>query len=214
MDAALFFLSRGRKVLTIAFEPGEASDLLDANVRLNGLASQVRTERMAVGERTGPAIFFSEPGHSENNRLVNPEPYSDSHLVECVRLDEYLAEQQVGDHLLIKIDTQGAEYSVLCGMGLTLRERLVSMVIEFTPDAVYSRIHPFTFLEELGAGRYIFDLGPYHDRMQLVAPGGYEDLTARVQASTDHWTDLLVLPRDLPGVSDLLSLLSPSTAMS
>ena len=99
---------------------------LERNVALNGLASQVRTCRLGLSDQTS-ILRFTTGLDSVNHVLAEGEnvPGID---VPVMRLDE-LVGQDVP--LLIKIDVEGHERSVLIGGERTLSDpRLLAVIME------------------------------------------------------------------------------------
>jgi FkbM family methyltransferase len=203
---ALYIADRGYTNRVIAFEPGLAAGLVEANIRLNGMEGHVTFERMAVSDTTGLTIMFGESGHTENCRIVNRDvsTETDSWVVDTVSLDDYLAQRGVDGHLVVKIDTQGAEWQVIQGMQRALAERLVTYLTEFTPWAIGTTIDPVEFLIRIGEGADLVEMASAH---RLIRPADYTQFAAAVDATPGRYTDILVIPARLPGRDRLLGCL-------
>ena len=105
----------------VAFEPSRRIfDHLERHVALNALAN-VRLEPAALSDENGVATLS---GISEQNAGLgsilppaagSPPGASAAETVKTVRLDDYLAEHDLGRIRLMKIDVEGAELKVLRG---------------------------------------------------------------------------------------------------
>lgn len=204
----------GKSNLVIAFDPGVAAELVPHNLLMNGMESRIRFERMAISKTCGPRIVYTELEHSENNRIVNRTQGQEaiSYAVMATSLDAYC---RFPGHLIVKIDTQGAEPEVFGGMAQLLADRLVTAVTEFTPHAMATQVQPAEWLAHQMELFHVFDaghldlvIGPGHQVHKVELAGFVE----RVDASPSRYTDLLMVPRHLPAVNELLSrILAGST---
>jgi FkbM family methyltransferase len=116
-----------------AFEPEpNAFALLQRNVHLNGYTN-VTLVPTALGREPGTMQLFIATKNRGDHRIYNPTGKRSAIDVEVVTLDAFLAEHEVSRVDLLKIDTQGAECSILAGAEQTLTRRELSIVMEFTP---------------------------------------------------------------------------------
>lgn len=115
-----------------AFEPQPVIfQQLCANLALNGLTN-VRAFPYACGSKNGALMFdipdYTKFGNFGSTHLKEVEGGgSKQEIVQCVRLDDLLAEGQVG---LMKIDVEGLELEVLKGC-----------------EGLLARCHPFLYVE-------------------------------------------------------------------
>jgi FkbM family methyltransferase len=210
----------GRSGVVVGFEPGVAGTLLPQNVALNGVADRVRVEQAAVGAYTGFALMFGEDGHSENNRIVNRwlDMEAFSRVVPVTALDDYVERNGITADLIVKVDTQGGEPEVLDGMTRLLRDRVTTLVIEFSPSAVRARVAPEELLTRLARHGTIVDLGqrgplaPAAAGFPVVEEGRFAAFAEEVLARAYEWSDLLVVPFNLPNRDALLKRLAPRPA--
>jgi FkbM family methyltransferase len=194
-----------------AFDPGVAGELAEWNILLNRMERLVRYERLAVGASTKPMLVFTELGHSENNRIVNPVAgeIGRSYVVGCTSVDEYVASHNIGGNLFLKIDTQGGEVEVFRGMERAMRERLCVCITEFTPNALATQVNPARWLEALAERFEVYDLGDLDIHLypgHLVRRIDLKQIayfTEAVSTSPRAYTDLLLLPKELPGLDTL-----------
>jgi FkbM family methyltransferase len=206
MATARLIQSFGRNNRVIAFDSGIASNLVPFNLALNGMQNRVIFERMAISDRTGPCAVYADIFHSEDNRIVNRMPAKEalSYPVNATTLDDYF---QYPGHLILKIDTQGAEPEVFDGMKRLRQDRLMTIITEYTPHAIQSRVSPNDWLRGFAEDFAIYDageravvLGQKH-RLPKVQLDGFAE---RVNAKPSQYTDLLLIPLKLPGFDELV----------
>jgi FkbM family methyltransferase len=204
-----------------AFDCGTAAALVPFTLALNRMERRIHFEPLAIGDSTGFAILSSQIEHSEDCKIVNRlmQYESTSWIVQRDSIDEYVSRNEIQGHLLLKVDTQGAEIEVWKGLERCRRDRLVMGNFEFTPTALETRISPGDWLNELMREHRVLDLHPGTGNM-LAYPSG-TGAGLRLLAETDcgafarevaqrkcGWTDVLLIPRGLPGVDALLRRLT------
>jgi len=208
--------STGRVGRVVAFEPGVVSALLPHTIALNNVTDYVRVESIAVGNYTGPGLMSGEDGHSENNRIVNhrdPDGWACSRIVQVDTLDAYTERHGITADLIVKIDTQGAEPEVLDGMDRLLRDRMTTLVVEFSPREIRRRNTAEDFLARLARHGTILDLNqqglltPTTDGLPVVSERNFSGFATDVIARPYEWSDLLVIPYNLPNRDALLTRL-------
>lgn len=120
-----------------AFEPEpEAFALLERNVELNGY-DNVTLVPKALGQENGRLALFLATNNRGDHRVYDPSGRRSSIDVDVVTLDAYLAEHDVDRVDFLKIDTQGAECSILDGARRTIaRHSEMALVMELTPHAL------------------------------------------------------------------------------
>jgi FkbM family methyltransferase len=214
MTAMRQIRASGRRNRLIAFDPGIAGNLVPFNLQLNGMQDMITYERAAVSQATYPAIIYTETDIGANNRFVN-RPGADegaSYVCPSVSIDDYVRAHGVTQHLIAKIDTQGAEVEVMRGMAGTMAARHVCCIMEFTPGALISRVDPPGWL--LGfADRYLlFDLDqmepPTKRQVAPIDPVNLRPFLDAVSKRPYQWSDVLLLPKSLPGAGALVKRLS------
>ncbi len=129
----------GDKGKVYAFEPEPASfELLQKNVRLNGLTNVV-LEQKALSDRRGTLKIFIADTNKGDHRIYQPEGESRPSVdVETVRMDVYFKDNTRRIDF-IKIDTQGAEGVILEGMKGLLEGRAdgPTIFMEFWPHGLH-----------------------------------------------------------------------------
>ncbi len=177
-----------------AFEPDPRSfSLLERNVRLNGF-SNVVLERKAVADQAGTLRLYLAPENKGDHRIYAPsDEQRDWIEVEAITLDDYFGER-AAEVDLVKIDTQGAELSILRGMSRILEssERLV-LAMEYWPHGLRDfGEEPGELLDLLTAQDFrFFDLAGF-----LVRPleeVGQAELLARFPPGNRWFTDLFLV---------------------
>jgi FkbM family methyltransferase len=206
MEIATFLRSLRAECRILSFEPGIAGDLTKRNFENNGFP-EISFYQPAAGPVDGHVVLHREIGHSANNRIVNPARRRDwgstSLPVRCVRVDTALKAQGAFGPTLAKIDTQGGEPGVLMGMSEVLNRHPVSMLLEYTPQAIESAVNPEEFVLGLLRTHHCFDTGVLNSRLVEVTPNNVTTHRRDVSASTDRWVDLLLIPNTLPGAAEI-----------
>jgi FkbM family methyltransferase len=106
---ALYLASKGVNV--IAFEPNKENyDLLVENIKRNGLEEKIRAYNLAISDKKGKAILYSNTPNTGSNSLI--KPLGTPCEVETIKLDEFLKE----DCDLLKMDCEGSEYEIIMSL--------------------------------------------------------------------------------------------------
>ena len=143
----------------LAFEPiPENYQVLTKNLKLNDIAGD--TYKVALSNKEGQNEFQVSAQSSQSGFIANPdEPVIKTINVNTVRLDQYKDSIKEGP-ILVKIDTEGHELSVLEGMTEIIREAEdIRLVIEFNPACLQANhIGPKEFfkrIQDLGFEIYV-----------------------------------------------------------
>jgi len=125
----------------VTFEPDPAARaILRRNLELNNLAGRVTVEEIALSDRGGTHAFFSRGGDSMSSLartgLGTNAAAADvtEQVVTTERLDDYIAARQLPHPKWIKLDTEGAEISILRGAHGVLKSNAF-VVCELHPYA-------------------------------------------------------------------------------
>ncbi len=122
----------GERGLVIAVEPEDnACRELERNLRLN-VASNVRILRVALGDQSGEALLAWSGGSCpsllhgpvKTGETLSTSPFDSSTGSQAVTLevgDEVMERERLPIPKAVKIDVEGYEYHVLCGLARTLR---------------------------------------------------------------------------------------------
>jgi FkbM family methyltransferase len=116
--------SVGARGLVVSFEPLPRNvHFLRAHLALNHI-SNVMIETVAVADRSGPARFERAASPTEG-RLSTSGTMS----VNCVALDDLVAETRIPPPTIVKIDVEGGELQVLEGAAAVLAAHKPVMII-------------------------------------------------------------------------------------
>ena len=129
----LYVANKAQKVY--AFEPDPtAFGELENNLKLNPQLTNVKIIRAFVGTSEGVIKMgnASQRGNSQSSVLFRDG--GDSWQADSIKLDRFIAENEMTSDLFIKMDIEGAEY--------TLLPTLKSLFLERKPTLLLS-LHPF-----------------------------------------------------------------------
>ena len=148
----------GAQGLVVAFEPQEQNYIhLQENLRLNGVEN-VRSYRKALGERGGRAkLYPSEVIGSYS--LVQQQPRDAvAEVVDVSTGDDLVAAERLPVPRAVKIDVEGYEYAVICGLRETLSQPGCELVsCEVHPSLLPAGVTPgaaSSLLKQLGFVRF------------------------------------------------------------
>ena len=181
----------GSSIPIHAFDCGAAGRLARYNFVNNH--ADIDFQPWAVGDWDGYGLVFSEPGHPENNRIVNQlhDPWST--VSRTVRLDTFLSDKRGA--LVLSVDTQGAEPEVIAGFS---RDRLMAGFIEFTPHAIMNRVDPVAWLCSFMQEHLVFEFSPYKPVIHEIDRNSAQAYVEHVTLRPANWTDVILLPKALP----------------
>lgn len=206
IDAGRLVRMAGRQNRLVAFEPGIYKSLLPYNLELNGLESLVRHEVLAVSNYDGLALMLAELGNSVNNRISIRDVATEwrSEVIRTVKLDTYCAKNDISEHLVLKIDTQGHDWKVLQGAEALRHDRLVTTLFEFTPWALRTYCDPVQVLTELLKTNWVIDCKQHCVGPRVLVTDSVTGVTNADQPP-GFWTDMMLIPRKLPEAEKLVS---------
>jgi FkbM family methyltransferase len=126
----------------IAFEPNRFINAqLNSNIRLNDHLTNIVTYNIAISDRSGDIDFYMQKASSYNRGLSSTSYNYDMEgqdiekvRVKMERLDEVLEDAIQDKVSVIKIDTQGSEYQVLCGATQIIAKSKPVIFFEFEVD--------------------------------------------------------------------------------
>jgi len=117
---------------------------LQANLFLNNATHAITAVNKAVSDKPGTLRFWDSRTHPNKNRagvgVIDVAAGLPNYEVEAITIDSLVT--KTGGHLLMKIDVEGHEESVLRGMEKTLANNKVAMQIE-----VFDHQHDRVFAE-------------------------------------------------------------------
>jgi FkbM family methyltransferase len=173
---SVYWALAGRRVT--AFEPNPpVAEILERNVRRNGLSRFVTISRLALGAHGEPGRLAI--GDTYNLGTVAVEP-DDNGPVEIARLDDL----NLGTFSILKIDVEGHEADVLVGATATLKRHRPYVVAEALdgPGLVAQQ------LRTLGYRRLLPSLTRF-PRTFLYAPSA--QAASKVLMTRSYWTAMV-----------------------
>lgn len=124
-----------------SFEPTPSTfKLLQKTIAINGLPEIVKPNMMAVADKKGKTFFYVTDieAHNSNSLSNNKRDYGNEHKidVELVSVDEFASENNISKIDFLKIDAEGAEFSVLKGCEKTFRKDKPKMILALHPSSI------------------------------------------------------------------------------
>ena len=198
------------------FEPGEIAVLLEQSVARNRISDIATVVHAAATDRAGTETFYFLPKASGGSSLLarkvfDPEIKTDvkTTTVQGVTIDDFVRQHvRKTPALIVKIDTEGADFKVLEGMRETMRERLVIAQIEFIPHLVESYASPAARLAELAREFVLVNVG-HGEQRSIIASGGLDSFVEEARRAL-HPPDIFLIPRRLPHSATLLETILTS----
>lgn len=146
------------KVVAIEAFPSIYERLVD-NVKLNGLTN-IRTVAVAATENKQQVFMYHSGKNNEGaTTSVRGKFQTEPMVVEGLPLSEILTEVEIEQVRLIKIDVEGAEYSVIKGMSSLLSrfQKDIEIIVEITPESIGEKnlAEIFDMFEMVGFYPYI-----------------------------------------------------------
>lgn len=161
---SIIFAKRvGARGKVIAFEPTSSTyELLNKTIKINKIKDIVKAEQKAVGDRKDTVKFYVTDieAHNSNSLSNNQRDYGNEHSidVEMISIDEYVKENGIGQVDFVKIDAEGAEYSVLKGLKNTIDKDKPQIILALHPDSIKnfgdSLKEIWNYIEEHGYSTY------------------------------------------------------------
>ena len=124
-----------------AIEPtAETFRVLDANVALNGLRERITTSHLALSDRAGQlTIYHSDQGARANSFSSAGHGVIGHETVRASSLAAYLTEQQIARVDFMKLNCEGAEWSILCGASVETLQKIGCAIVYVHEDLMPGR---------------------------------------------------------------------------
>lgn len=152
-DYALYAATTPANSQVFAFEPyPESFSLMQENLRSNGI-SNVQAFNQAIGAGTGELILDLTSGEplQFQSRLEEAVNIKQSLSVKSLSLADALTKFALDSCDLLKLDCEGAEYSILFNTPQSILERVRRIVMEYHDNLVpHSHSELVSFLNERG----------------------------------------------------------------
>lgn len=133
--ALLSALCERRASQILAFEPDSQNfALLEDNLHLNGVADEVQGFQVALASASGEGTLYRSRDNLGDHQIYAGDGEREALTISLAVGREFLSER-VERIDLLKIDTQGSEFSVIEGLGTVLESSRVGLrlLIELTP---------------------------------------------------------------------------------
>ncbi|MBO9470147.1 FkbM family methyltransferase [Endozoicomonas sp. G2_2] len=150
---SIFLAARPNISEVFTFEPmSDCVYEIRRNAEMNGFADKIRIMDVALSDKAGTASFRRMSDYSGGNgisdtHLFKDLPYASEDTIRTQSLDELLSMR--GKNIVLKIDVEGHEYSVLLGARDLLRTNHGIMQIELHESSPRFK-ETFDLLNELG----------------------------------------------------------------
>lgn len=145
------------------FEPTNAIDELKSNLTLNKFEARCVLNQVALGEKEGTETLFVPEKLGTAFASLRQHSYGRTRSI-CVpvqKLDDYVTANKIRGLDFMKIDVEGAEYSVLKGAENVLKQHSPVVILElYTPHIEYFGRSPgelISYLGDLGYRLYEID---------------------------------------------------------
>jgi FkbM family methyltransferase len=124
-----------------SFEPTPSTHaLLKQTIAINGLEAVIQPQTQAVADKKGVTHFYVTDiaAHNSNSLANNKRNYGNEHSIEVplISVDEFVQEQAIDKIDFIKIDAEGAEFSVLKGLVQTIDRYKPKMILALHPASI------------------------------------------------------------------------------
>lgn len=123
-----------------AFEPTPSSfALLEKTIDINNTRNIVVPLKKAVANKAGKTTFFISPNEAHNSNSLSNNNRQVGEIgidVDLMSIDELKTEYKISKIDLIKIDAEGAEYSVLKGIANTLISDRPKIILSLHPNSI------------------------------------------------------------------------------
>lgn len=182
----------------LSFEPGISRHLCVLNLDMHGLHDTLFYAR-AVSDRSSYAVFHYDPANTLGGGMAQTEAHKlnpRTLLARTVRLDDVLNANSIDLPAFLKIDTQGAEPSVLAGLGNYVTDNIVCALVELSP-AVRSIMPEREFVRSLFGRHRVVNVSHRRDVFTELQPADVDDFCRSIFSVAPYFTDLLLIDRRL-----------------
>jgi len=130
---------------------------------------------------------------------------------------DYLESHQITGSLLIKIDTEGLDALIVDSLRPRWEKDIVSFVIEFNPLHFSPYERGREFLRKLATDFVLYDIYycPNPSRFRQIDETGLDEFYDGVCKTRPHfYTDILLIPKRLPGLEEVIARLNKLNAVA
>ena len=187
------------------FEPGLTRPMITANLIVNHVEDKVKLYPYAISNEVGDKKFYLKEDVLISGSLAQNQNCDLSLNVRSIPLAHFLRNAGISSPLVVKIDTEGFEASVIDGLHGYQQLPNCVFIIEFWSGYLNQEMkNGKTFLEFVHNQYHVFDIRSslYPKFVDEVAD---LKLFARNFDYSKGNVDLLLLPKYLPEIQDLIS---------
>lgn len=178
----------GYRVSFDIFEPGPTRHLLARNIEINGLSDRVKLHDAAMSNAVGKTTYRWRGNGAIGGQVFARADTTDRRRVATVTVD-HIAKGMQGP-LLIKLDTQGHEASIMSAARETIAAKKAIWHIEFVWWQVQDK-----FDGERPFYRYIFDEFFVFEAGKQIAPAQVDTFMSELKTRQFGMTDLTLVPK-------------------
>lgn len=129
------------EIKVISIEPDPSTyRLLEKNIRLNNLESQIQTINAAVAKTNGEGKLFIDRGNSGGNSLLGS---GSSISIKLLTLESIFSKYKLTECALLKLDCEGAENEILMSTPPALLKRIKTIIMETHAGYDQSKLRAF-----------------------------------------------------------------------
>lgn len=170
------------------FEPGPTRHVLAKNIALNGLTDRVRLHDAAMSGEVGTVTYRWRGNGAIGGQVFAVSDTTDSRKIAALTIDQVAAD--LDGPLLIKLDTQGHEATIMGAARQTLAAKKAIWHIEFIWSQVQAKFdgkRPFY--------RYVFDEFFVFEAGKPIDPARVDSFMSELEKRPTETADLTLVPR-------------------
>jgi FkbM family methyltransferase len=197
----------GKRTPIIAFEPGHTCGLIRKSVALNGLGSLVDVREVALTDVDGLLLFGEADVTTSVSSLWRKSYHDRTTVIESVSLESALKWVAGIDHVIMKLDVEGAEPLVLPEIARSGPRYKFITICEVVPWRFNGWPVAASFVKALNSRYHLVNIHTFLHNYTLTIMDD-DDITPLMQDVANRpmgFTDFLLIPRDLQNAHGLLA---------
>ena len=129
------FVTSISRCLTFSLEPDNYSrKILYENIKINKLSFKIKVQKQVIGN-SNSIVYFSNLKSSTENKILKFQTKNNVVLKKSMQLDYYI-KKFPKKNLIIKIDTEGAEFDILRFSKLIYEKNILALIIEVSNSKI------------------------------------------------------------------------------